>query len=78
MAQEIKLLFCSSFIIPVICSFRDTTPKVCCCTCPLKWECHKKQKEIAEANKDYSNILPCVRLDDDDEEDYCKNCDFLT
>jgi|GEM_PF-6650254 len=50
-----KLLFCSSDIIPVICPFRDTTPKVCCCTCPLKWECHIKQKEIAEAKKEDLN-----------------------
>ena len=78
MAQEIKLLFCSSPIVPEICPFRDTTPKVCCCTCPLKWECHAKQKEMAKESGDYSKVLPCVRLDEEDERDYCNDCDFLT
>jgi hypothetical protein len=46
--------------------------------CPLKWECHAKQKEIAEDNGDYSKVLPCVRLTEEDERDYCNDCDFLT
>ena len=78
MAQEIKLRFCSSPIVPVICPFRETIPKVCCCSCHLKLECHTKQKEMAEDSGDYSNILPCVRLSMEDERDYCNDCDFLT
>ena len=74
-----KLLFCSSDIVPIICPFRASTPKVCCCTCPLKWECHQKQKEIAEANNDYTNIMPCVKLSEaEDDIDYCNDCDYLT
>tara|TARA_B110000116_G_scaffold267036_1_gene278739 strand:+ start:48 stop:284 length:237 start_codon:yes stop_codon:yes gene_type:complete len=78
MSQEIKLLFCSSPIIPEICPFRESIPKVCCCTCPLKLECHTKQAEMAKESGDYSKVLPCVRLDKEDERDYCNDCDFLT
>jgi len=73
----VKLLFCTSDIKPVICPFRDTEPKVCCCECAEKWDCHSKQKEIAELNENYSNVMPCVKLSDE-EEDYCKDCDFLS
>ena len=80
MAQEkqIKLLFCNNSIVPVFCPFREAIPKVCCCTCPLKWECHAKQKEMAEDTGDYSNVLPCVRLTEEDDRDYCNDCDHLT
>ena len=38
-----------------------------------------KEKEIAEASDDYSNILPCVKLSDqEDDIDYCNDCDYLT
>jgi len=78
MAQEIKLRFCSSPIVPDFCAFRESIPKVCCCSCPLKWECHTKQKEMAKESGDYSKVLPCVQLDEEDERDYCNDCDFLT
>ena len=74
-----KLLFCSSAIVPVICPFKTSTPKVCCNSCMLKWECHKKQKSMAEASGDYTNIMPCVRLSkEDDDIDYENECDYLT
>jgi len=44
----------------------------------LKWECHTKQKEMAKESGDYSKVLPCVQLDEEDERDYCNDCDFLT
>ena len=78
MAQEIKLRFCSNPIVPDFCPFRETIPKVCCCSCHLKVECHAKQKEMAEDNGDYSKVLPCVRMTEEDERDYCNDCEFLT
>ena len=33
---------------------------------------------MAKESGDYSNILPCVRLTEEDERDYCNDCDFLT
>jgi len=73
----IKELFCDNSLEPFNCPFRETTPKICCCNCPLKWDCHAEQKEYAEQNDAYNQILPCVTLNEDEEENYCKNCQFL-
>jgi hypothetical protein len=75
-----KLIFCAVDIVPVICPYRDTTPKVCCCDCPDKWECHERQKEMVELNHGSDTtqiIMPCVNLGDD-EEDPCIDCEYLT
>jgi hypothetical protein len=33
---------------------------------------------MAKESGDYSKVLSCVRLDKEDERDYCNDCDFLT
>jgi hypothetical protein len=71
------LLFCSLDIVPSICKFRDSTPKVCCCFCPEKWECHAEQARLLKETGNVDDILPCVELTDEDE-NWCKDCDYLT
>ena len=34
--------------------------------------------EMAEETGDYSNGLPCVQFTEEDERDYCNDCDHLT
>lgn len=68
------LLFCSNEIVPSICKFRDAQPRVCCCFCPIKWECHAEQAKLAAEG---ATILPCVELDASDD-DMCIDCDWAT
>lgn len=66
--------FCDLDTIVVDCQIRGTVPRICCCMCPYKKDCHEKQINLLK-NKEIYDIMPCIS--NNGEIDYCIECEHL-
>jgi len=64
--------FCDLDTIVNDCQIRGTLPRICCCFCPYKIDCHKKQRKDLQ-NHTSSVIMPCIV--NNEEIDHCRECE---
>jgi len=65
--------FCDLNIVVDHCHIRDISPRICCCFCPDREECHSLQRKDLTSGEQYVIIMPCIV--ENKEVDYCSECE---